>query len=102
MAHEVLLFSSDFAKAKVEIESLGGAVKHQFSTRAFVARIPEGTDVGGLSTASVEMPEDLDDASLLAIKAWRSRGSKFQPSKVQADEKRKWDAPGFEPPGYDQ
>ena len=99
---EVLLFSFDFARAKSEIESIGGAITHSFSNRAFVAQIPEDMGAEALTTAKTEMPEDLDDNLRLLIKAWQSKGRKLDESKMQQRENLKWDTPGFEPPAYDK
>jgi len=98
MTRDLLLFTSDFDAAKAEVESMGGAVTQQFGRCVFVARIPEDLAVDSLTMAGTEMPEGLDDASRLAVDAWKNKGEKFDDSEANKHEGRKWDAPGYEPP----
>jgi len=98
---EHILFTSDFEQAVAEIESIGGAVTHRLGERIFVARLAGEMDPQALSAASPDSPPDLNEVEQRLISAWRSVGAKQNPDKAQRDEKRKWDAPGYEPPKYD-
>jgi hypothetical protein len=88
-----LLFSSDTGAARAEIERLGGRVTQVFTTRAFVASLPDDVDPSHLEASSTTPPEDLDATSAAMAAAWRAREAK--PPSAEAIP---WDAPGFKPP----
>ena len=88
-----LLFTSDPAAARVEIERLGGRISQLFTNRVFVGALPDDVDPSDLAAASGTRPDDLDATSVIMSDAWRAREAK--PPSTEAIP---WDAPGFKPP----
>src|SRR2546423_852674 len=88
-----LLFSSAAGAARAEIERLGGRVTQVFTSRAFVASLPDDVDPSHLETSSASRPENLDPASAAMADAWRAREAK--PPSAEAIP---LDAPGLKPP----
>lgn len=68
MDQQTLLYTSDFARAKAEIEGLDGHVSQHFTDSVFVATLPDCVDANSLTTSTPHTPPDLDELSwLLAV-----------------------------------
>ena len=94
-----LLFARDIEAATAQVDDLGGRVTHRFSDRAFVAELPEGADLSGLTESTSERPGDLDEVTRLLVDAWEVRlANSLSPGPAPAGQGMTWDAPGFQSP----
>lgn len=100
MKENIILFAGDINRAKAEIQSLGGQVTQQFTSRVFVAKLPEKVDPASLKESTTKKPSDLDDISKLTLAAWEASQEKSNTRSPSQTEGLDWDAPGFTPPEF--
>ena len=94
---QILQFTENESAAKVEIESFGGRIIHQFSPIAFVAELSDDVKRSQLTESTREIPEDMDLGTKLATDAWLENTAEGEPSPTP-EEGLAWDTEGYEAP----
>jgi desulfoferrodoxin (superoxide reductase-like protein) len=99
MFQDVLLFTQNIEEAKAEVKAKGGRITHKFSPEVFVAHIPQSLDVSRLQKSQASPLHQLKPTVKLAVEAWKSHVQKREITPSETEGIR-WDAPGYQPPGY--
>ena len=100
MQKNIILFTGDIDLAKAEIIGLGGQVTQQFTSRVFVAILPDDVKPASLTESTPKKPDDLDDLSKLTLAAWEATQQKSQTRAPSKTEGLSWDTPGYTPPEF--
>ncbi|MCJ1313569.1 hypothetical protein MMC25_007248 [Agyrium rufum] len=101
MSKTLLLHATKSSDAVAEIARLGGRVTQHLTPNILLAKVDEHLDGRQLSSATSEIPTELDEYSKLAVQAWRLRVNRTWSQKEIDTHGLGWDSPGFEQPQTD-